>query len=185
MAERTLVGSLEEKVSETIERTEHLVSLVPIHLLNWRPELPLEAPEASDLGHLLGHLLDCLGGFCAALHRAFPEELADFQELRSITVNESCSREEALGKIELYRTQIRRGFQCCTDVDLSMRIRTVFVPNGETLLTIVLGNLEHLINHKYQLFFHLKLAGLPVGSRDIYNWRGIWEEGAQANVEPE
>jgi hypothetical protein len=48
----------------------------------------------------------------------------------------------------------------------------VFVPEGEPLLTILLGNLEHLVNHKYQLFFHLKLAGVPVTSRDIYKWRG-------------
>jgi hypothetical protein len=185
MAERTLVLSLEEKVMETVERTEHLVSLVPVHSLDWRPELPEEAPEASDLGHLIGHLLDCLAGFCAALYRAFPGELADFQELRSITVNESCSPEAALGKIKRYEAQIRRGFQHCTDADLSMKIQTVFVLDGETLLTILLGNLEHLINHKYQLFFHLKLAGLRVESRDLYKWRGVFEAGPQAKVEPE
>jgi DinB superfamily len=185
LGEQPLVGSLAEKVMETIERTEHLVSLVPAHLLDWRPEVPSKAPEANDIGHLLGHLLDCVAGFCAALLRAFPVQLADFQGLRSITVNESCSSEEALKKIEGYRVQIQRGFQCCTDGDLSMRIQTVFVPNGETLLTILLGNLEHLINHKYQLFLHLKLVGLRVGSRDIYKWRGVLGQHAQATVEPE
>ena len=28
-----------------------------------------------------------------------------------------------------------------------------------------------LVNHKYQLFFYLKLLGIPVTSRDIYQWR--------------
>jgi hypothetical protein len=178
MAQESLVESLEAKVLETIERTKHLVSLVPANLLVWRPELPLRVPAAGDLGHLLGHLLDCLAGFCAAFYRAFPKQLADFQKLRSITVNESCSTEEAIGLIEVYRAQIWRGFKCCTDEDLAMRIQTVFVPEGETLLTVLLGNLEHLINHKYQLFFYLKLAGLGVGSRDIYKWRGVSEPGS-------
>jgi hypothetical protein len=37
---------------------------------------------------------------------------------------------------------------------------------------ILPGNLEHLINHKYQLFFYLKLlaaASIP----DLYRWRGV------------
>jgi hypothetical protein len=48
----------------------------------------------------------------------------------------------------------------------------VFVPEGESLMTLLVGNLEHLINHKYQLFLYLKLLGLPVSSRDLYHWRG-------------
>jgi hypothetical protein len=163
-----LVSSLAEKVMETIERTEHLVSLVPGDLLELRPELPV-----------------CLSGFCAAFYRAFPVELADFLELRAITVNESCSPVETREKIKLYKTQIQRGFHCCGDDDLARRIPTLFAPEGQTLLTVLLGNLEHLINHKYQLFFHLKLAGLKVGSQDIYRWRRVPEPDGQATVEPE
>jgi hypothetical protein len=185
MGEDPLVSSLAEKVMETIERTEHLVSLVPGDLLEWRPELPAKMPEPNDLGHVLAHLLVCLSGFCAALYRAFPVELADFLELRAISVNESCSAVETGEKIKLYKAQIQRGFHCCADDDLARRIPTLFVPEGQTLLTVLLGNLEHLINHKYQLFFHLKLAGLKVGSQDIYRWRRIPEPDGQATVEPE
>jgi hypothetical protein len=185
MGEDPLVNSLAEKVMETIERTKHLVLLVPPNLLEWRPELPSRVPEPSDLRHLLGHLLGCLSGFCAAFYRAYPAELADFPELRAMAVGESCSPVEARQKIELYAAQIERGFACCTDRELSTRIPTMFVPEGQTLLTVLLGNLEHLINHKYQLFFYLKLAGVNVGSRDIYKWREIPELGPQATVEPE
>jgi hypothetical protein len=41
----------------------------------------------------------------------------------------------------------------------------VFVPQGEPLLTLLLGNLEHFINHKYQLFSYLKGKGSG-GQRD-------------------
>jgi hypothetical protein len=184
-AGQSLVFSLAEKVHETVERTDHLVSLVPGHLLGWRPELPPGAAEVSELGQLLGHLLDCLSGFCAAFYRAFPTQLADFEELRSITVNQSCAPFEARAKIKLFEEHIRRGFKCCTDEGLATKIPTMFVPEGATLLTVLLGNLEHLTNHKYQLFFYLKLAGVTVGSRDIYTWRGVSASSRQATVEPE
>jgi hypothetical protein len=171
--ERAITVSLKVKVLETIERTDHLVSLVPANRLEWRPELLPGLQPASEVGSLLGHLLDCMSGFCAAFHAAFPRELSDFGELRSMSVNQCCSPEKARRNIALYAARIERGFQCCADSDLNGKIQTVFVPQGEALLTILLGNLEHLINHKYQLFFYLKLVGLPVNSRDIYVWRGV------------
>jgi hypothetical protein len=35
--------------------------------------------------------------------------------------------------------------------------------------------IEHdlkLHNHKYQLFAYLKMLGVPLGTRDLYAWRG-------------
>jgi hypothetical protein len=176
--ERVLVLSLKDKVLETIERTDHLVSLVPPDRLNWCPEVPSHLPPSSDFGHLVGHLLDCLAGFCAAFYAGFPSELADFLEYRSMTLNQSCSPEKARASSKVYTGLIDRGFGCCTDADLARKIQTLFVPEGETLLTILLGNLEHLVSHKYQLFFHLKLAGVAVTSRDIYKWRGAPDQGS-------
>ena len=173
--ERQIVEALRAKTFEAIDRTKHLVSLMPPNRLEWRPEVPNGEPQASDLGHLLGHLLDCLAGFCAAFHAAFPDELADFVELRSIPVNQFCRPDEAAKKIEAYAKHIERGFQVCTDEDLRRKIPTVFVPEGETFLTILLGNLEHLINHKYQLFFYLKLMGLQLTTADLYVLRGAQE----------
>jgi hypothetical protein len=173
VSDRVLVESVREKVLETIERTEHLVSLVPAERIEWRPLMWANQAPTMDLGHLLGHLLDCLAGFCAAFCAAFPKELADFAQLKSIPANEPCSPADAKQRIELYATHIERGFACCADADLARRVKTVFVPDGETLLTLLLGNLEHLINHKYQLFLYLKLSGMNLGSADIYRWRGV------------
>jgi len=47
----------------------------------------------------------------------------------------------------------------------------VFVAEGETVLTLLLGNLEHLINHKHQLFLYLKLAGVSASTPDLYQFR--------------
>jgi hypothetical protein len=204
LPERVLVESVREKVFEGIERTQHLISLVPADRLAWHPELrapelptpewteaspavsPAQSPTAAkppmDLGHILGHLLDCLAGFCAVFYAAFPQELADFAKLRDYKGNRACSLEAEKGSttfspettsesIDFLAAAIHRGFQRCIDADLSRRIPTVFVPEGETLLTLLLGNFEHLTNHKYQLFLHLKLAGVPVTSRDLYQFR--------------
>jgi hypothetical protein len=172
LQERAIVESIAAKVFEATDRTEHLVSLVPVERLAWRPDFPAHLPPASDLGHLLGHLLDCLAGFCAVFQVAFPEELADFATLRSLPANQFCSADEAGRSIKMFAGHIERGFCCCSDVDLKRRIPTVFVPEGETLVTLLLGNLEHLLNHKYQLFLYLKLAGVAVNSRDVYRFRG-------------
>jgi len=59
------------------------------------------------------------------------------------------------------------------DSDLSVPVPTVFVKDGEPLLTLLLGNLEHLINHKHQLFMYLKLMGVNVQSADLYHFRTI------------
>jgi hypothetical protein len=177
-SERQIIEALRGKVFEAVERTAHLVCLVPPNRLEWRPELPNCDLPASDLGHLLGHLLDCLAGFCAAFYATFPDELADFGELRSIPVSQFCRPDDAARNIELYTKHIDRGFQLCTDEDLRRKIRTVFVPGAERLLTVLLGNLEHLINHKYQLFFYLKLMGVPLTTTDLYVFRGAQETRA-------
>jgi hypothetical protein len=130
-------------------------------------------PQGStDLGHLLGHLLECMAGFCSVFRAAFPQQFIDFLQLQSLPVNHFCGPEEALSRIREYTARIGEGFELCTDNDLPRLVPTVFVPQGESLATLLFGNIEHLINHKYQLFFHLKVLGIPVTSKDIYRWRG-------------
>jgi len=168
--ERALVFSVQTKVLETVELTEHLTTLAPEKLLTWSPTAIPNSSAPTDLGHLLGHLLDCMAGFCAAFLAAFPDGLTDFAQLKALPVNQFCAPAEALARMNTYKVSIARGFACCADADLSRKIKTIFAPEGETLLTLLLGNLEHLINHKYQLFFYLKIAGIPVSSRELYKW---------------
>lgn len=172
MTKGTNSESVREKILEAIERTEHLVSMTPADRLAWHPDAAANQTTPIDLGHLLGHLLSCVAGFCAALHAAFPNELREMEELRGFAVDHSCAPEEARVRIEIYARHIAKGLALCTDDDLGRKIRTVFVPEGETLLTILLGNFEHLTNHKYQLFFYLKLLGVKVGTADLYRLRG-------------
>lgn len=161
----TLSGSVLAKVREQAGRLAHLLELVPENALDFRPA------AGFSLGELLGHLLECLAGFCAVLHTAYPEELAHFLRLRSWRVNHRCEAAEALARVREYMACIEEGFGLLKDDDLGKSLPTVFVPEGETLLTLLLGNLEHLINHKHQLFCYLKLLGVPVGTPDLYQFR--------------
>jgi hypothetical protein len=157
-----------EKILEQIDRTEHLIGLLPPNSAEWTPEIPGSWP----VGALLGHLLDAMAGFCAALYAASPNRLPQLRELRNVQVNHLCSASEALGRIALYRTAIEGGFSAITDADLGVAVPTVFVSQGEPLLTLLLGNLEHLLNHKYQLFMYLKLMGIDARTADLYCFRG-------------
>jgi hypothetical protein len=154
------------KLEVQIEALQHLIGLTPDSLMDWQP-----APETFRTGELLGHLLECLAGFCAALQAARPSELAGFERLRQLEVNHRCGTTEATARIVDYQACIREGFKVLTDADLTKRIPTVFNPTGEAVFTLLLNNFEHLVNHKHQLFQYLKLAGVKLDSRDLYRFK--------------
>jgi hypothetical protein len=158
-----------KKLREQVERLDHLLAFIPPGALT-SADPPIR--NALPLDMLLGHLLECLAGVCATLHAAYPERLAHFTRLRTLPVNHRCGVQEARDRIAEYMHHIAEGFSCLMDPDLTRFIPTVFVPSGEAVLTLLLGNLEHLINHKHQLFLYLKLLGVPVGTPDLYRLRG-------------
>lgn len=161
-----LAAALADKIEEQIERAVHLVGFVSDP--EWRPPIP----GAWSFAELLGHLLDCLAGFCAVLYGAYPERLSHFAELRHLPVNYACRPADMRVRAETYRAHLKEGFMALCDADLSRKVPTAFVPEGETVFTLMLGNLEHLINHKYQLFVYLKLALVDVKTIDLYRFRG-------------
>lgn len=163
-----LCASFLSKAHEQIEKTVHLINLLPADRLSWKPAIP----GAWPVDVLLGHLLECLAGFCAVLGAVEPDRLAHFAKLRDLPVNHPCSPAEAVNRIALYRASIDEGFALLTDADLGKTVPTVFVSHGEPLQTLLLGNLEHLINHKHQLFTYLKQMGVDISTPDLYQFRG-------------
>src|SRR5262245_50700107 len=108
-----LCASLHAKIDEQIERTQHLLALIPPESGSWTPPVA----GAWPVDFLLGHLLECLAGFCAVLVAAEPERLAHFGELRGQPVNHACSPAEAAARIVRYRTHIAEGFTVLRDED--------------------------------------------------------------------
>jgi DinB superfamily len=163
-----LTSALFSKIEEQIERTIHLIGFVPEADLAWRPPIA----ESWSFGEVLGHLLDCLAGLCAVLYAVHPEQLAHFTELRNLPVNHMCGPEEARLRAASYRCHLDQGFAVLRDADLGRKLPTIFVPEGEVVMTLLLGNLEHLVNHKHQLFMYLKLFGVGVGTPELYRFHG-------------
>jgi DinB superfamily len=159
----TLTALFLSKLEEQVDRAAHLLALIPEDKLEWQP-----LPNSLRVCEVLGHFLECLAGFCATLYAINPERLAHFARLRDLPVNHCCGVEEARERMRDYATSIGEGFAILTDDDLARHVPTVFVPEGEAVMTILLTNLEHFINHKYQLFFYLKLLGVMVGTSDLY-----------------
>jgi hypothetical protein len=164
-----LCESILAKIDEQIDRTAHLAGLLPDDWMECA--LDPDAFGGWTAGDLLRHLLNCLAGFCAALYAAEPEKLAHFQRLRELQVNLSPGQNEFRRHLEIYGKAIAEAFALLDDSALARNIPTVFVPSGETLLTLLLGNLEHLINHKRQLFEFLKRMHVKTGTADLYRLR--------------
>jgi hypothetical protein len=165
---RSLCVSLLTKIHEQVDGAGHLTRLLPAECLDWTPPIP----GAWPVGVLLGHILDCMAGFCAVLFAFEPQRLGHFVSLRELPVNHRCTSDEAGRRMAIYRTHIDEGFLLLRDANLGQQVPTVFVEQGESLLTLLLGNLEHLVNHKHQLFTYLKMLGVSVTSRDLYHFHG-------------
>ncbi len=162
------------KIEEQIERLVHLARQLPsggAPLLDWRPTLPHELP-AMSLGELLHHLLDCLAGFGAVLQAVHPENRRPMADLQAQLASPPASVTDFQARLQTSAAHIATGFASLTNDDLERAIPTVFVPQGEAVLSLLLGNFEHLVNHKFQLFFYLKLLGVAVGTPDLYVLRG-------------
>jgi hypothetical protein len=65
---------------------------------------------------------------------------------------------------------IRRHLPRIPDSELARVLPHVFVPAGKPAMTMLLTNLVHFTNHKYQLFIYLKLLGIPVATPDLYHF---------------
>jgi hypothetical protein len=170
---QTLCAAVLAKIREQIEKTDHLIGLLPANRIDWHPEIP----GAFSAAAVLGHLLECLSGFCAVLLAAEPGRLAHFAALKDLPVNHECAPLEARERLGIYAARIVEGFAVLEDASLGRRIPTVFVKEGEPFLTLLLGNLEHLVNHKHQLFMYLQLMGVRVKSVDLYQFRGQGSAG--------
>lgn len=161
--------AIHEKVGEQIERIDHLLQRLPALPGDWVPDIP----GAQPISWLLDHLVDSVDGFCAVLYAVYPEQLAHLLALRDTGMPHALDPAGTRTRLQTHARQLDEGFLLLTDAALTRRIPTVFVPAGETVATLLLGNLEHLISHKYQLFLYAKMAGAQVNTPDLYRFRGL------------
>lgn len=169
-----LAAALLEKVRDQVDRCCHLLALVPPEDAEWGPTPAAPGRPLQTVAALASHLTECLAGFCAALHAAFPDRLGHFQELREAwaAAPRQVGLAEASGRLLEWLGHVEGGMALVEDTDLGRRLPTVFEPEGQTLATLLLANLEHLTHHKHQLYLYLRLRGAAVGTSDLYRLAG-------------
>lgn len=154
--ENVLAASVRARIEEECELSARLLEMLPEGSEEWKPPY-----DGFSCGELAAHMVDTMAGFCAALGK----RREGWEWGRTAAIVESRSwfagfREDASARLlELDDEGLRRV------------VPTAFAPEGQPLLTVLLANLAHLINHKHQLFTYLKLMGCEVGSRDLYRFR--------------
>ena len=166
---RSLCTDLQIKFEHQIERIEHLTGLVPTDKLNWVP------PQTNGFTFtvLLGHMMECIAGVAATLYAARPEELRYLLDLKRLAGNQHVGITVVIEGLHMFQESLKEAFSHLTDQDLAKLIPTVFVSEGESVLTLMLINYEHLASHKYQLFLWLRMAGVKVESQDLYHFSGL------------
>jgi hypothetical protein len=164
-----LLESLAEKIVEQVDLTLDLLALLPPGARDWQPAA--SGRPLWTAAELLPHLVESTAGFLAVLVRLRPEELGYFVRYRDLPLPSGC--EGVCERLREYRAGIERGMAMLRDSDLVRRVPTVFVPAGDSVLTLLLGNLEHLINHKHQLFLYLRMMGVEAGTAQLYRLRGL------------
>ncbi len=163
--ENPLVCSLAKWVDDQLDRLIHLTEAIPE---GWRakvPPLPIETfPDKRTVGELLVHLTESLDGLCGTLYNVDQTRFASLLELRQ------DDQSEVLTRFGLYRIAIAQAFESLQDEDLAVTLPSPFRAEHETVLSRVVVNLEHVVNHKHELFIALKLLGLKLGTADLYRF---------------
>lgn len=140
-----------------------LISLAPAGKLDWKPA----QGDSMSLGQLLHHLSTCPGGFVMAVNNAFPpsDTFQKFiqEDLKNSKTPEVAGRELSRGWDEAKAALL--GVSAA-----AFQAQMVAVPWGPPmpLWRTCLSMAEHWVNHKYQLFFYLKLLGQPVNTMTLY-----------------
>ena len=149
---------------ETIYRpTTKLISLAPADKLDWKPG----AGNYMNLGQLLHHVSTCPGGFVAAVNNAFPPGDA-FQKFLQEDLRNTKMPEIAGREVSRAWDEAKAALTAVPPAEFQARM--VAVPWGPPmpLWRTCLAMAEHWLNHKYQLFFYLKLLGKPVNTMTLY-----------------
>jgi hypothetical protein len=150
--------------AEAIHRpSAKLISLAPASKLDWKPG----PGNIMSLGQLLHHLSTYPGGLVMAVNNAFPSSEA-FQKFNKEDLKNTKTPEIAGRELSRGWDEAKAALAGISPTDFQGRM--VSVPWGPPMpmWRTCLGMAEHWLNHKYQLFFYLKLLGQPVNTMTLY-----------------
>ena len=158
---------LAARILEDAALTAEMLGLAPPGSEDWRPPgwPATQGDPPFSMGRLEAHLVESMGGICACLYKLHPEEMAGFAWLKDGAA--AMPARDAMADLQ---AAARAGFELVTDADLMRNLPTVFAPEGEPALAVLLVNWKHLLHHAHQLFVYLKVLGVAVDTQRLYRF---------------
>ncbi len=169
----TLTQILREEAEVTYSITEKLFRQVPNGSLSWTP------PSGSNwmtMGQLLMH---CAGFGCGKAIQGFVKGDWGFPDPEGQGTETHVPAAEALPAVqsveqalELLAQDRRLTLRCIADAgEADLMARRLVAPWGGSEVSLfqhLLHVIEHLAQHKGQLFYYLKLMGQAVNTSDLW-----------------
>lgn len=145
--------------------TRGLIELTPDDKLDFKPKEGL-----LTIAQVLKHIS---GGLGAALEMAISKNWPELPGGEMLPPAEkfprSNSAAEALEEIDKDWELLKKEFEKITDGEFNQdKVKVPWMPQPMTYLEYMMQALEHLSNHRMQLFIWLKLAGLDLHTGHLY-----------------
>jgi len=165
---------LKEQAEAAYHATEGLLDLVDEGSLDWKPQT---GTNWLTVGQLLKHISDGCGATCKgfitgdwgmppeAFESMSPEEMLPPAEAFP-TVDTVAEARDALVADKALTFELIDG---AGDDDLeNKQVTAPWDPRPRTLGAQISGAIEHLVAHKAQLFYYLKLQGVDVNTGHLW-----------------
>ena len=145
--------------------TRGLIQLTPDDKLGFKPKEGL-----MTVAQVLKHLATSLGASLAmAVKNDWPDIPEDEMLPAADKMPASQSAAEALGEIEQDWEILQQEMEKITDGEFNQnRINVPWMPVPMTLVEYMMQAMEHISNHRMQLFIWLKLAGQDLNTAHLY-----------------
>lgn len=164
---------LKKEIDDTYRVTSHLLGLVEEATLDWKPS---SGSNWMTTGQLILHITEA----CGTNIRGFVR--GDWDEFENISSDESqnmlppaksfktaSSLTEVLEKLNDDRLLALDLLNECSELDLSEKeVSAPWDPSRWPLGYRFLQMIDHLKQHKGQLFYYLKLQGKSVNTTDLW-----------------
>ncbi|MCK4762807.1 MAG: DinB family protein [Candidatus Aminicenantes bacterium] len=146
-----------------------LIKLTPEDKLDFKP-----MEGVMTIGQVVKHLTDALGGsLTMAINNSWPEIPEGEMLPPAEKMPKANSAAEAAKEIEADWELLNREIEKITDGEFNEnKINVPWMPFPMTYLEFMMQAMEHLSNHRMQLFTWLKLSGEKLHTGHLYGLEG-------------
>ncbi len=161
---------LKTEVDNTYRVTAHLLDLVDENKMNWKPHT---GSNWLTVGQLINHITEACGsnvkGFVTGDWSAFDAVSAQGPLPPAESFPQAVSVDQVRKQLQEDHDLTLDLLNECSEEDLSKKLVSApWDPKQAPLGQRILQMIEHLKQHKGQLYYYLKLQGKPVNTLDLW-----------------